>query len=283
MSTDLTHVRAIVSGGGSGMGRAMVEAMLAHGASVVAADVDQAGLCALGRLDDAGRLSTVRADLAEAGAARLVLAAADHAFGGANVIISNAGIGRAAYAEDIFNRPPPVWEVPDDTWRRFFAVNTLGAIGLINAAMPTLLSTGWGRVILVTTSLDSMIDLGAGPYGPSKAALEAYAAILSNEVRRSDVTVNVLTPGGPVDTTMIPTAVVADRASLLPVDVLVPPLMWLLTKAADRQNGRRLRANLWPKDTDPLAALAMASAPIAWAILAQGQRRSPGNHERDAL
>ncbi|MGE3809769.1 MAG: SDR family oxidoreductase [Gemmataceae bacterium] len=130
-----------------------------------------------------------------------------------------------------------------------------------------------GRIVSVTTSLDSMLNAGTGPYGPSKAALEAYTAVLGNELAGSGTTVNVLIPGGVVDTAMIPPLKGVERGALLPPNVMVQPLLWLLSREADGLNCQRLRASHWDASRPPHEALAAAAAPIAWSAIAAGQRR----------
>ena len=67
-----------------------------------------------------------------------------------------------------------------------------------------MIARGWGRVVNVTTSLDTMFLPGSGSYGPSKAALEANTRIMSSDLADTGVTANVLIPGGPANTRMIP-------------------------------------------------------------------------------
>lgn len=273
------HICAIVTGAAAGIGRELAGALLAAGARVLAVDIDAQQLDALARQGAAAgcgaRLACLACDLADGASPQTVLDRAAAAFGSFNTLVCNAGIGRATYTRDLLDRPPRVWEVAPPVWRRFFDINTLAGIGLANAAAPWLLAGGWGRVVSVTTSLDSMLNAGTGPYGPSKAALEAYTAVLANELTGSGTTVNVLVPGGPVDTAMIPPHPGVARSALLPAGVMVPPLLWLLSRAADGVHGRRLRASHWdPARTDE-ASLAAAAAPIAWSALAAGQRRDP--------
>ena len=96
---------------------------------------------------------------------------------------------------------------------------------------------------------------GFSPYGPSKAALESETVIWAQDLEGSGVTVNALLPGGATDTGMIPPGLPQDlRATLLPADIVVPPLLWLASPEANGISGRRLIANRWSRD-DPVQAL----------------------------
>ena len=80
----------------------------------------------------------------------------------------------------------------------------MGAFLMTRAAVPRMVEQGWGRVVNVTTSFFTMLNEGFAPYGPAKAALEAASAIWAKEFRDTGVSVNVLIPGGPTDTRMVP-------------------------------------------------------------------------------
>ena len=267
----------MVTGAAGGIGRVLVAGLLASRARVLAVDMSGQGLQALrGALPegDRERFSAFCCDLAAEGAAEQVVAASQAALREANTLVCNAGVGRMLYSKDWLDRPPRAWEVPASTWDKMFRINALSPILLANAFVPILQRQPWGRVVAVTTSLDSMLNAGTGPYGPSKAGLEAYMAVLGAELEGSSVSVNVLVPGGAVDTGMIPDMPGLSRASLLQPDVMLPPLRWLLSAAADGFSQRRIRANLWDEALAPERACAVAAAPIAWWSIAAGQRRA---------
>src|SRR5947207_2311970 len=72
------------------------------------------------------------------------------------------------------------------------------------AALLSMRAQKWGRIISVTTSMDTMYRKGNAPYGPSKAGHEALVATMAQELEGSGVTANVLTPGGGSNTNLIP-------------------------------------------------------------------------------
>ena len=101
---------------------------------------------------------------------------------------------------------------------------------------------------------------GFSPYGPSKAALESETIIWSQDLAGTGVTVNALLPGGATLTGMIPSAFPESlRAKLLDPSIIVPPLLWLVSRDADAVTGRRLVASRWRADLDSAEAAAKAS------------------------
>lgn len=262
----LDPLTAVVTGASGGIGRELVRGLLQAGATVLAVDMHDLSLESLKKQCDSGRLHCMAIDLAGGDSAGQVVAQALELMGRIDLLVLNAGIGRATYATDILDQPPRAWEVVPEHWRRFFDVNALAGILLANAAVPSMVERGSGRIVAVTTSLDSMLVGGTGPYGPSKAALEAYCAVLGAEVAPLGIDVNVLIPGGPVDTAMIPAAPGLERSALLPPSVMVAPLLWLAGPAARGTHLRRFRADRWVPGQE--------GDPIAWSGL-MGQRRNP--------
>src|SRR6202012_3055843 len=100
----------------------------------------------------------------------------------------------------------------------------------------------WGRVINVSTSILTMMRKGFVPYGPTKAALEAWSLILSKQLEGSGITVNVVLPGDPVDTIMVPGE---DRSALISPNVMSPPMLGLFTEAGGKVTGQRFIAVEW--------------------------------------
>ena len=127
---------------------------------------------------------------------------------------------------------------------------------------------GRGRIINVTTSLGTMLNAGSPTYGPSKAALEALSAIMAKDLDGTGVTVNVLVPGGVTNTPMISDEAGFDRAKLIQPEVMVPPLLWLVSDAAGKVTGRRFLGVRWDTKLPPEEAAENAGAPVAWTSIA---------------
>lgn len=254
---------ALVTGAAGGLGRAMTWALLRAGASVAGVDVHLDGLAHLRQQlapGAAARLHVMQADLATPHGRLDLLASLCRIDAPVDILLNNAGIGLGAVREDYPTRPIRYWEIDGPTLERFLAVHTVAPYHLASALLPAMLDRGWGRVINVTTSLATMIRPGMSPYGGAKAATEAFTAMLAGDLAGSGVTANVLIPGGPVDTPILPSRPGVDRTRWLQADVMGPPAVWLCSAAADAINGRRVVA----ADCDPATGEPASPAGIAW-------------------
>ena len=262
---------ALVTGGARGIGAAIAGGLRAIGAKVAVLDLDGAALatCPEGVL-------RVQADIARAEDCEMAVARVRASYGGLDVLINNAGIGMSMIREEHFAQPVRLGEITPDHWRRMFEVNCMGAFLMTRAATPPMVARGWGRIVNVTTSFFTMLNEGFAPYGPAKAALEAASAIWAKEFEGSGVTVNVLIPGGPTDTRMVPTSAPFARSEMIPPAAMAPPAQWLASPASDGVTGRRFVAGLWDPALLPEQAAAAASAPIAWPELTSQGRVWPG-------
>jgi NAD(P)-dependent dehydrogenase (short-subunit alcohol dehydrogenase family) len=263
---------AIVTGAAGGIGRAMVGGLLAAGIRVAGVDRDREPLETLAasarQQGNAAELLTFTADLTDDAAPDAIAMATRGKFGRIDILINNAGIGPGAIRPDSWERPLKFWEITPDQWRRFVAVHTTAPLALTNAVVPEMMRQSWGRIVNVTTSLGTMLNAGSPTYGPSKAALEALSAIMAKDLDGTGVTVNVLVPGGVTNTPMISDEAGFDRAKLIQPEVMVPPLLWLVTDAAGKVTGRRFLGIHWDPALPPEQAAERAGAPIAWTSIA---------------
>ena len=211
---------------------------------------------------------TIEADLARDGTVDDIVAKARGRFGAIDILINNAGVGQATIRTDNRQRPIKFWEVTPEQWDLFVAVHTKAPMALSRALVHDMMRQKWGRIVNVTTSLGTMIREGAPTYGPSKAALEAFSAIMAKDLASTGVTVNVLVPGGVTNTDMVPPEAGYDRAEMIQPEVMSPPLNWLLSDAAGSVTGRRFLAVHWDPKLPPEEAAARASAPVAWTEIA---------------
>jgi NAD(P)-dependent dehydrogenase (short-subunit alcohol dehydrogenase family) len=159
-------------------------------------------------------------------------------------------------------------EITPEIWDRFVTVNFSGAWYLTRAAVPAMKRGGWGRIVTVTTSFFTMLRGGFHPYGPAKAGLEAMAAGHAKELEGTGITVNVIVPGGPADTPMVPASSGFRREDLIPPVQMVYPLLWLCSGSADRVTGKRYVAARWDPAVSAEAARVACEAPIGWPELA---------------
>jgi NAD(P)-dependent dehydrogenase (short-subunit alcohol dehydrogenase family) len=272
MPSNLRDKVVIITGASGGFGRILVRAFLERGARVAALDIDRAGLSRLENETSPthkGALVSIVTDIADYCACEEAVARTMRELGGLNVLVNNGAMGMGAIRADHLARLVPIEEVTPEIWQRMVAVNLSGAWYMTRAAVPHMLARRWGRIVNVTTSFFTMLRGGFHPYGPCKAALEAMSAGNAQEFGGRGVTVNVVVPGGPADTPMVPPESGFDRKDLIPPEVMAPPIVWLCTDAANGVNGNRYVAAHWDASLAPEDAERKCRAPIAWPELAK--------------
>ena len=253
----------IVTGAASGIGRAIALALHAEGHQVLAADRDAKALATL-----PAALRTVTADFAQPDSFAHVAATALVAFGRIDVLVNNAGIGQYAVRPNQRENPIRFWETTPEQWWRFMTINGAGPINMARAVVPHMLAARQGRIISVTTSLGTMVRAGHLLYGSAKAAAESAMAVLAADLEGTGVTSNVLVPGGTTATALVGETA-GDPARMLQPEIMVPPLLWLLSDAARSVNARRFVAADWDPTLPPEQAAERAGAPIAWGGIAR--------------
>ena len=259
---------AIVTGAARGLGRTMAFGLLAAGANVSLVDIDGDELentaAEAAALAGADRVLSVVTDVGDDDAVERAVRATLDKFYGLGILINDAGIGPPAGERSLFNNPEKFWETNARVWRKTIEVNTVGSYLMTWTAAPHMIEGGWGRIINITTSLNAMYMPGCGAYGPSKAALEANTLIMAQDLAGTGVTANVLVPGGPANTRMIPADAGLDRAALIQPETMVPPVLWLASDDSDGVTGMRFQAALWDPALPVAEAMDRAGAPAAW-------------------
>jgi NAD(P)-dependent dehydrogenase (short-subunit alcohol dehydrogenase family) len=147
-------------------------------------------------------------------------------------------------------------------------VNATAPILMARAVVPHMLRARRGRIVTVTTSLGTMVRAGYLLYGASKAAAESATAIMAADLAGTGITANVLVPGGVTDTPLVGDDA-GDRAKMLRPEIMVPPLLWLVSDAAAGVNARRFIAADWDPSLPAEQAAEKAGAPIAWLGIAR--------------
>lgn len=274
-----THDKvAIVTGGARGLGLAMVQGLLGNGIAVAAVDRDREPLEQLAAATEkdpqAAPLLIIAEDLTAAGAAERIGMRVLARFGRMDVLVNNAGMGQSVIWPEHWREPLRFWNIEPEQLQRFFNLNTHALFNMCRMAAPHMMRQKWGRIINITTSLGSMVRAGFAPYGSSKAAAESLSAIMAAELAQTGVTVNVLTPGGLTDTAANPGAPF-DRAKMLRPQIMVPPLLWLISDAASTVTGRRFLAVRWDLKLPAVEAAEQAGAPAGWTIDEKNQAIRP--------
>jgi 3-oxoacyl-[acyl-carrier protein] reductase len=261
----LKHV-AIVTGGGRGLGRAMSFGLARAGVRVVitaAQGCDEIEKVAADIAAEVGedRALPVQADVTRQEDCRRVVETALNRWECVDILVNNAGRGMKYVSNRFLTEPTRFWEVEPDTWKMIIDTNVNGPFLMARALVPLMLESGWGRIINISMNRETMRRRGFSPYGPSKAALESETAIWAQDLEGTGVTVNALLPGAATLTGMIPPGT-EERilAHLLNPEVMVPPLLWLISAAADGVTGKRVVANRW-REEKPEEALEEAGWP----------------------
>ncbi len=255
----------VITGGARGLGRAMGFGLLAAGASVVLVDIDGDALDeAVGLAPGArDRILGLQGDVSREASVQSIIEKTVDRFGRLDILVNNAGVTVDQVRLNPREGGRRYWEVTREEFRQLMDINTVGVFLMTVAALPAMLERKWGRIINVTTSLDTMWRLF--PYGGSKAANEANTVVLAKDLTGSGVTANVLVPGGPVDTRLTAGLVKGpDRARLIPAEVMVPPLLWLASDASDDYNGWRFIADKWDDKLPLRDAARRCGSPAAW-------------------
>jgi NAD(P)-dependent dehydrogenase (short-subunit alcohol dehydrogenase family) len=190
---------AIVTGGLRGLGRAMALGLAREGHRVVAVGHIEADVAEFesAAANLAGQLLPVIADLRRPDECDRVVAAAREQFGGADILVNNAGLTFTTIDPARFRRAEPqkFWQVSDDIVRAVIETNYIAADQMARRVAPKMVEQGWGRIVNVTTKLDTMNRPHTSPYGASKAALEMATEVWAKEVEATGLTINIVNPG----------------------------------------------------------------------------------------
>ncbi len=260
--------KVVMTGAGRGMGRAMSIGLAGVGAKVAMIDIDQDVLNEAASLVESaggqGAALPVVADVTSADNAEAAARKVVDRFGRIDVLVNDAVVGPERIGPNFFTDKTKFWDLDDGLWRQMLSVNVFGPQLMARTVVPHMLEHGWGRIVNITTSLETMYLAGAGAYGPSKAALEAHTRIMAQDLEDTGVSANILIPGGPVNTRMIPEESGIPRDKLIQPEIMVRPITWLCSDDSDGVNGMRFIAALWDPELDREARIETAGAPVAW-------------------
>jgi NAD(P)-dependent dehydrogenase (short-subunit alcohol dehydrogenase family) len=266
---------AIVTGGLRGLGRAMAFGLMQEGHSVVAVghiDADIAEIeAATAGANFAGEILPLVADLRRPADCDRVVAIARERFGRVQVLVNNAGLTFTTIDPARYRREEPqkFWQVSDDIVRAVIETNYIAADQMARRVAPQMVEAGWGRIVNVTTKLDTMNRPHTSPYGASKAALEMATEVWAKEVEGTGLTINIVNPGAGANTPgMAEEMRVMSREGRAPrlvePEEMVPPLLYVVSRQADGVNGWRFDANLWDTALPPAEAARRAGRPAGF-------------------
>jgi len=264
---------ALVTGGLRGLGRAMALGLAREGQPVLAVGHIPEDVPEIERASAQlpGPLQPLVADLRDAGECDRVVAAARERFGRVDILVNCAGLTFTYIDPPRFRRPTiqRFYDVGDEIIDNVVAVNLIAADRLSRRVAPAMVEAGWGRIVNVTTKLDTMNRAGTHPYGATKAALEMATEVWAKEVEGTGLTINIVNPGAGANTPgmaeeMRQASAEGRVSRLVEPDEMVPPLLFVVSRAADEVNGWRFDANLWNRDLPPAEAAWLAGRPAGF-------------------
>lgn len=188
MDLNLRDKVAVITGGTVGIGLAVAEGLAAEGANLVLVGRDKArGDDAASRVADKfGIIATsIAADVATADGCDAVIKGTKKAFGGADILINNAGTGSNE----------TIAEADDAKWQYYWDLHVMAAVRLARGLVPSMKQRG-GGVVLHNASICAVQPLWYEPiYNTTKAALMMFSKTLANEVVGDNIRVNTINPG----------------------------------------------------------------------------------------
>jgi len=177
---------AVVTGGGSGLGRAFCVELARRGGKIVVADLDLAGAEETVRLVESagGRALAFQCDVSQIDQIEAAARVAEEKFGPIDVAINNAGVAVGGLVGD----------VPMDDWKWILSINLWGVIHGCHVFAPKFRARGRGAIINVASAAGLLSTPEMGPYNVTKSAVVALSETLHVELAPSSVSVTVLCP-----------------------------------------------------------------------------------------
>ncbi|GLY76265.1 SDR family NAD(P)-dependent oxidoreductase [Actinoallomurus iriomotensis] len=242
-------MKVLVTGGTSGLGLAMASALATAGATV--ALTGRSGRHASSVAAKLPGAVGIELDVRDESSVAKAVDQAWSRLGAIDMLVNNAGIGMRTVNPRFMTHPQGFWEVPASSFRAVIETNLTGYFLVAREVTPRMLAAGGGRIVNISINESTMHRAGFVPYGPSRAGSEALSRIMAADLRYTDVTVNLLLPGGPTVTGMLPRDAVPEGRELLEPAVMGPPIVWLASDdAADVHDERIVAAEFerWLRD-----------------------------------
>jgi 2-dehydro-3-deoxy-L-rhamnonate dehydrogenase (NAD+) len=177
---------ALVTGGASGIGRAIAEPLIASGAAVSLWDRERELSAATAKELAAGaRVHAVPLDLTDPAAVEQAVRDTESALGGIDLLVNNAGIAGPNHK---------TWEYPIDAWRQVVEVDLNAVFYVCRAVVPGMIARGYGRIVNVASIAGKEGNPNAAAYSAAKAGVIALTKSLGKELASYDIAVNCITP-----------------------------------------------------------------------------------------
>lgn len=183
MDLGLKGLKAVVTGGTKGIGRAIVQTLVAEGAHVAfcARNAEEVAQAVKDFSNNGVKISGRAVDVADGPALAAWVNDVAAEFGGIDIVVAN--VSALAIATD------------EAAWQRGFEVDMLGTVRLVNAAMPHLEKSGKAAIVTISSVSGREIDFASGPYGAFKAAIVHYTQGLASHLAGKGIRANTVSPG----------------------------------------------------------------------------------------
>jgi NAD(P)-dependent dehydrogenase (short-subunit alcohol dehydrogenase family) len=185
---------AVVTGGGSGMGRAVCRRLAAAGHAVAVLDIDSDATEHVAKEveADGGRAIPVPLDVSDRAAVDAAMEEARSAFGPVGILVTSAGIeGFVSFLD-----------ISVEAWERMLAVNLTGTFHCVQSVVPDMIDNGWGRIVTISSSSAQSGTKRMAHYVASKGGVIAFTKALALDLASKGITVNTIPPGA-IDTPMM--------------------------------------------------------------------------------
>ena len=238
---DFENSVALVTGAGSGIGRATANRLAAEGATVVAADIDtEAGQEAAEQIkENDGNVTFIEVDTSRSESIEALVDTTLNEHGRLDYAVNNAAIG---------NTPAQVPEIDEEEWDRVLDVNQTGVWAGMKYELPALYDTGGGAIVNVSSKAGLRGSPGRAPYAASKHGVVGLTRTAALETANDDVRVNAVCPTI-VETPALESMSEAERSSIIgevPMrraaspDEVASVIVWLCSDEASYITGQSL-------------------------------------------